>query len=148
MDLEFELSKLCLLLENGLAPKKLHRAVSENKIKLVKKLLAKGEFDLEDKTAMKMTPLHIAAFMGHFEIATLLLENGANVNAIGRHNQTPIHFAALNGQTKIIPLLVKVSYFQNSNSLFMISSTFEFSRQKVDSKIHENGMFQSILNLK
>ena len=33
MDLEFELSKLCLLLEDGLAPKKLHRAVSENKIK-------------------------------------------------------------------------------------------------------------------
>ena len=111
MDLEFELSKLCLLLEDGLAPKKLHKAVSENKIKLVKKLLAKGEFDLEDKTAMKMTPLHIAAFMGHFEIAKLLLENGANVNAIGRHNQTPIHFTALNGQTKIIPLLVKVSFF-------------------------------------
>ena len=117
MDLEFELSKLCLLLEDGLAPKKLHRAVSENKIKLVKKLLAKGEFDLEDKTAMKMTPLHIAAFMGHFEIATLLLENGANVNAIGRHNQTPIHFAALNGQTKIIPLLVKVSFFSKSKFL-------------------------------
>ena len=113
MDLEFELSKLCLLLEDGLEPKKfqMHRAVSENKIKLVKKLLAKGEVDLEDKNAMKVTPLHIAAFSGHFEIAKLLLENGANVNAIGRDNQTPIHFAAINGQTKIIPLLVKVSFF-------------------------------------
>ena len=56
----------------------------------------------------------------------------------------------------IVQLSYKETYFlyegtvmaKNGETLKVISTTFEFSRQKVDTKLLENGTFQSIPNLK
>src|SRR5262245_53035845 len=58
------------------------------------------------------TPLHLAAFFGHPDLARLLLERGADVDArsksekVARDN-TPLHAAAANAQYEVAALLVE-----------------------------------------
>ena len=52
------------------------------------------------------TPLHVAARQGHAEIAKLLLENGAHVDARGANDYTPLHLAALYGHDEVIKVLI------------------------------------------
>jgi hypothetical protein len=53
------------------------------------------------------TPLHYAAMNGHVEIARLLLQNGAEVNARSKGGSTSLHFAAFHGHVDILHLLVE-----------------------------------------
>jgi ankyrin repeat protein len=57
------------------------------------------------------TPLHLAAFFGHRDLAALLIERGADVNARSRNTRfardnTPLHAAAANRQVAVVELLV------------------------------------------
>ena len=53
------------------------------------------------------TPLHYVARNGHIEIARLLLQNGAGVNAKSKYDTTPLHCSAENGHVDILHLLVE-----------------------------------------
>ncbi|MGH9750216.1 MAG: ankyrin repeat domain-containing protein [Candidatus Polarisedimenticolia bacterium] len=58
------------------------------------------------------TPLHLAAFFGHKEVAALLLERGAEVNAVSKSTRfaranTPLHAAAANRQVEVATLLLE-----------------------------------------
>jgi hypothetical protein len=61
----------------------------------------------EKERGSDWTPLHVAAIAGRVEIASLLLERGADPNARGRYDMTPLHWAALRGQPEIAALLVQ-----------------------------------------
>ena len=57
------------------------------------------------------TALHLAAFFGRTEVACLLLDRGADVNARSRSerfakNNTPLHAAAANRQTAVAETLI------------------------------------------
>src|SRR3990172_2133253 len=52
-----------------------------------------------------MTPLIIASTNGFTEIASHLIETGADVNAISRQGITPLMGAALNGHADLVALL-------------------------------------------
>ncbi|KRZ57159.1 Ankyrin-2 [Trichinella nativa] len=52
------------------------------------------------------TPLHIAAHYGNENMAKLLLEKGANVNFLARHNITPLHVASKWGRANLVSLLL------------------------------------------
>lgn len=57
------------------------------------------------------TALHLAAFFGHREVAALLIDRGADVNARSRSTRfarenTPLHAAAANRQVAVAELLV------------------------------------------
>jgi hypothetical protein len=52
------------------------------------------------------TPLHIAAFNGHKDVAEFLLANGADVNAKAKNGSTPLHLAAAKGYNGIVELLL------------------------------------------
>ncbi len=56
--------------------------------------------------AMKVTPLHASTAGRHQEIARMLVENGADVNARQQQGFTPLHGAAQNGDTGIVKLLL------------------------------------------
>ena len=51
--------------------------------------------------------MHIAAGEGHKEIAELLIEKGADVNAKNERSWTPLHIAARSGHEEIADLLRK-----------------------------------------
>ena len=53
------------------------------------------------------TPLMISAEKGFLEIATLLIENGANVESINRWNETALMFASSKGFREIVSLLLE-----------------------------------------
>jgi ankyrin repeat protein len=58
------------------------------------------------------TALHLASFFGHREIAALLIERGADVNARSRsvrfaRENTPLHAAAANRQDAVADLLLE-----------------------------------------
>ena len=52
------------------------------------------------------TPLHMAAFPGHQEVAESLLAHGADVNAKNQDGATPLHLAALAGRKGMAELLL------------------------------------------
>jgi ankyrin repeat protein len=64
---------------------------------------------LESHSTDGWTPLHLAAFFGHPELANALLERGANVNARSTNamKNTPLHAAAAGGRTDIVELFLK-----------------------------------------
>ena len=57
------------------------------------------------------TPLHLASFFGHKDIAALLLDRGADVNARSKSTRfakenTPLHAAAANRQVDVAEVLI------------------------------------------
>ncbi|KAI0099457.1 WD40 repeat-like protein [Daldinia grandis] len=61
---------------------------------------------LEAKSSSRNTLLHTAVTNGHFEICEFLLQQGANINAIGFRRRTPLHSAAFKGHVEIVRLLL------------------------------------------
>ncbi|KAH0812041.1 hypothetical protein GEV33_010750 [Tenebrio molitor] len=91
-------------------------------VKKVKLLIDKGEI-VNTVTNIGETPLHIAAFKGNVDIAELLIEKGASVNAITTaellikkgaslnaltdEELTPLHYAAFGGNSETVTLLIQ-----------------------------------------
>ena len=62
--------------------------------------------DKNPENADGITPLHLAAENGHFEVFRLILENATTKNPVAFNGLTPLHSAAKGGYTKIIKLLI------------------------------------------
>lgn len=52
------------------------------------------------------TPLHIAAKKNQMDIATTLLEYGADANAVTRQGIAPVHLASQDGHVDMVSLLL------------------------------------------
>ncbi|MFH1643760.1 MAG: ankyrin repeat domain-containing protein [bacterium] len=78
----------------------LRYAVATGDIKTVNKLL--NEATNNDPTTL----LHLASKKGQFEVAQILIENGANVNAKNIDGETPLHIAVRIGDEKLTNLLL------------------------------------------
>ncbi|NOT68393.1 MAG: hypothetical protein HOP04_08730 [Methylophilaceae bacterium] len=73
----------------------LYMAATIGDRELVELMLAKGaRVDGDVSKCVCETPLHSAIAERHTEIAELLINRGANVNALNRSNRTPLHFLA------------------------------------------------------
>ncbi|KAI1290445.1 Oxysterol-binding protein-related protein 1 [Halotydeus destructor] len=58
------------------------------------------------KSNFGWTPLHLASYFGHAKVAEMLLEKGANANALNEQGDTPIHKASYTGRLDIVTLLL------------------------------------------
>lgn len=63
----------------------LHLAAAQGQLERVKQLLASPEanFDVDEEKSDGITPLLLAATMGHFEVVHYLLEAGAQIEHVG-----------------------------------------------------------------
>lgn len=64
---------------------------------------------LEAHSADGWTPLHLAAFFGHADLARALLDRDADVNARSTNamKNTPLHAAAAGGKARLVRLLLE-----------------------------------------
>ena len=64
---------------------------------------------LEAHSTDGWTPLHLAAFFGHSELAAVLLDQGAKIESLSTNSMrnTPLHAAAAGGRTELVQLLLK-----------------------------------------
>jgi hypothetical protein len=86
----------------------LHHCAENGFTSSVKRLLSIRNINVNVKDDVHgSTPLHDAAVDGHVEIARLLLQNGAEVNARSKYGFTPLHWAAIFGHVDILHLLVE-----------------------------------------
>lgn len=54
----------------------------------------------------RRTPLHVASAEGSFSVVQWLLQNGAPVNPVDRHDRTPLEEAARSDHTEVVRLLM------------------------------------------
>ena len=67
-----------------------------------------GDVNVVDtKTAKGSTPLHWAAYTGSARVTSVLLDYGADVNALETDRKTPLHLAAFEGNSDVIELLLQ-----------------------------------------
>eukprot|EP00794_Sanderia_malayensis_P011998 gene11998-13236_t len=59
------------------------------------------------KANLGWSPLHLAAYFGHKDVAEALLSHGADVNILNGMGDTPLHRAAFTGRTDVVILLLK-----------------------------------------
>lgn len=75
---------------------------------LVKWLLSQGANpNIPSTNPFRVTPLHSACAVPNFEIAELLIQNKAEVNARQKKGVTPLHSAAHNGHRDLVRLLIE-----------------------------------------
>lgn len=79
-------------------------AAIRNDVPALKDLLAKGA-DPNCRNFLQLTPLMLAAVIGHQEMTQALLANGADVNAQSIYG-TPLTFAAMTGRGEVAKLLL------------------------------------------
>lgn len=81
-------------------------AVVNNDLEQLKKEIAKG-YDIDATKSEGMTMLHFAVDRGYIDIASYLIECGANINARDHCEQTPIMLAVICEHKDIVELLVR-----------------------------------------
>jgi ankyrin repeat protein len=103
-----------LTMLDGTAP--IHSAVRMRSLYIVEQLLAHG-----CSQGGVVTPLHIAAEIGAYEHAKLLLRYKAEVNAVDRYGAPPIEYAIENDHVPVTILLL------SAGALFSINQISDFA---------------------
>ncbi len=84
----------------------LHLATTRNNLTVVKWLIEKGA-KVDAQNVIQETPLHFAAIKGYSEIATVLLQHGADPNTPARSfGATPLHIAVRYDHIEVARLLL------------------------------------------
>jgi ankyrin repeat protein len=109
-------------LSNFAVAEPLDEAAKERDLAKVKSLIAEGS-DVNVGDENGLTPLHLAAYRGHKDVAELLILNGANVNAVttgkgwSGTKWTPLGYTIYKGRKDIAELLIlngaNVNYADN-----------------------------------
>jgi ankyrin repeat protein len=98
---------LCLNCGFCLRAAPIHDAAGEGDVEKVRVLLKADPALVDAARDGGVTPLMMAAFGGHLEMAKLLLEKGATVDAKSNEGFTPLMWAARKGQLEIVKLLLQ-----------------------------------------
>lgn len=85
----------------------LMQATEKGDTKEMERLIAEGVNINERGGENVRTPLGSAAWNGQIEAARLLIEKGADVNAVSGANWTPLYLAAYNSHIEVVRLLIK-----------------------------------------
>ena len=93
-------------------------------------LIAKGA-DINAKSRDGSTPLHSAAFLGHTEIAELLIQKGAEVNLKNYRDETALDVSVVDWETtKFIAGLLEIK---------VDAEKVKIGRTKIIEILHQHG---------
>jgi hypothetical protein len=86
-------------------------AIERNDVRSILQLLAAvprlaSAINDEDPNGQQHSPLHLAAYLGRVEIATLLLDQGANVDPLEVGGDTPLMMAVAKHHVAMVRLLL------------------------------------------
>lgn len=85
----------------------LHIASSEGFKDACEVLLFQGEgTDIDARTSMGRTPLHLACLHGHLPVVKVLIREGADINAVDSERNTALHYASINGHLSLVKWLL------------------------------------------
>ena len=109
----------------------------------IKYYIDKGEYINQiNEKQFSYTPLHYAALNKNIEVAKQLLQNGADINAMGDNKVHPIHLASINNNLEFIKLLLKyganINVKDDKNRIPLHLATIEKNCKIVDYLL-ENG---------
>ncbi|PPQ88419.1 hypothetical protein CVT25_011221 [Psilocybe cyanescens] len=103
-------------------------AAQRGDVELIRELITSGKASATDRDPQNITPLHWAAINAHVAACRYLLEQGAEVDALGGDLvATPMQWAARNGYLYVIQLLIAhgadptISDSQGYNSLHLVT---------------------------
>ncbi|KAF8626642.1 hypothetical protein AX15_004736 [Amanita polypyramis BW_CC] len=103
-------------------------AAQRGDVDLIRELIESGQAKPTDRDTQNITPLHWAAINAHVAACRYLLEQGADVDAVGGDLvATPMQWAARNGYLYIIHLLIShnadpnITDAQGYNSLHLVT---------------------------
>ena len=108
-------------------------------LEVAKMLVEAGGSDLEARDGSSMTPLHIAADRGHWQVASVLIKAGADVDTCQPCGSTPLFNAAFKGHIAAVrvlllgkanPLLGKRAALDNMSSLGETSLPLDVAAQE------------------
>jgi ankyrin repeat protein len=91
---------------NSTQPPDLVQAIQDRNLFLAQQLIS-GRSDVNQRTPQGATPLHFAARSGQITITDLLLQHGADPQAVYQSEWTPLHFAAKGGHVDVADLLLE-----------------------------------------
>ena len=81
----------------------MHIAASQGFKDACEILLFQGEgTDINAKTSMNRTPLHLASLHGHLSVVKVLIREGSDINAVDIEKNTALHYASINGHLNIV----------------------------------------------
>ncbi len=86
--------------------KRLYRATNEGNADEIRLLIKKGVRVNTKSFLDGVTPLHIAARRGGIEVAELLMQSGADVNAAEKSSESPLHWGAERGHAGVVKTLL------------------------------------------
>ncbi|CAG2104223.1 unnamed protein product [Medioppia subpectinata] len=118
-----------LMVNKALGETLLHRAARSNRIDVVKSCLQSNTCDVNAKDNANYTPLHECSTRGNLEIAALLLQCGAHVDASATGGIRPLHDAIENNHIEVVRLLL--AYGADPNiSTYSGATPLQLSRSK------------------
>uniref|UniRef100_A0A8C8SUI2 [histone H3]-lysine(9) N-methyltransferase n=1 Tax=Pelusios castaneus TaxID=367368 RepID=A0A8C8SUI2_9SAUR len=89
-------------------PRQLYLSVKQGELqKVVLMLLDNLDPNFQSDQQSKRTPLHAAAQKGHLEICHVLLQAGANINAVDKMRRTPLMEAVVSNQVETARYIVR-----------------------------------------
>ena len=97
----------------------LHYAAEEGQVEVVSKLLGLGAKENQDYVNAcnnsGTTPLMVTCYNGHMNVATYLVEHGANIHLQNNNGDTCLHWAAERGHVEVVSKLLGLGAKENQN---------------------------------
>lgn len=84
----------------------IHAAAEKGDLATINRILDADPSQVHSFDARGQQPLHSAAFKGKVDVIELLLERGADINALDKHSTTPLSYAVDSDKLKAVEYLV------------------------------------------
>ena len=73
--------------------------------------------NIDARTSIQRTPLHLATLHNHFSVVKLLVHNGADINLTDIENNTVLHYASMQGYSEIVEWILRKSPLLPANNM-------------------------------